>query len=381
MKLVRTFHPVGHGAFYTEQFYEKEKCVFTAVYDCGSKMRSADMDLYIDANFSNQSINAVFISHLHNDHISGISHLLQKNECYNTKIFIPFLTPEQKIASYIHNLENNEDGSGRVSNDLIERIYTSDLNERVVEVLPDEYGLDDDNGGNQNLQPIEISTCPNKLEKGIPLKGVNGSWMYYPYNTNHVLPSNFVDYLKNDIKIIKNNDVDFSSLKELCENQEDFNNLLKNYKEMVGHYNEYSMTVYSGSASGESQRCFCLGCGNEMTCYQCGLIVPDNPNCLYMGDFKASEENVSKLIGFYKKYFFASKTIQVPHHGSAKLNNSSEYGYKLFNSKVVAVISTNFHQYPGVPSANLILEIHKRNALPKFVTDKVDTRYVKEIAI
>ena len=35
MKLIRTFHAVGHGAFYTERFYEKEINIANIVFDCG----------------------------------------------------------------------------------------------------------------------------------------------------------------------------------------------------------------------------------------------------------------------------------------------------------------------------------------------------------
>ena len=36
MKLVRTFHPVGHGAFYTERFYdEHDQNIANIVFDCG----------------------------------------------------------------------------------------------------------------------------------------------------------------------------------------------------------------------------------------------------------------------------------------------------------------------------------------------------------
>lgn len=36
MKFVRTFHPIGHGAFYTERFYdETEQSVANYVFDCG----------------------------------------------------------------------------------------------------------------------------------------------------------------------------------------------------------------------------------------------------------------------------------------------------------------------------------------------------------
>ena len=37
MNMIRTFHPVGQGAFYSEEFFNPEgDCVFRAVYDCGS---------------------------------------------------------------------------------------------------------------------------------------------------------------------------------------------------------------------------------------------------------------------------------------------------------------------------------------------------------
>ena len=37
MKMIRTFHPVGQGAFYSEEFFDSEgNCVFRVVYDCGS---------------------------------------------------------------------------------------------------------------------------------------------------------------------------------------------------------------------------------------------------------------------------------------------------------------------------------------------------------
>lgn len=39
LKMVRTFHPVGQGAFYTERFYEGDKNVFNMVYDCGSSTK------------------------------------------------------------------------------------------------------------------------------------------------------------------------------------------------------------------------------------------------------------------------------------------------------------------------------------------------------
>lgn len=35
MKLIRTFHSVGHGAFYTERFYDDSQNVVNVVFNCG----------------------------------------------------------------------------------------------------------------------------------------------------------------------------------------------------------------------------------------------------------------------------------------------------------------------------------------------------------
>lgn len=72
MKLIRTFHPVGHGAFYTERFYDGSgKCIFTAVFDCGSKTIShQDLDAVVNSEFrQGENINFVFISHFHDDYV------------------------------------------------------------------------------------------------------------------------------------------------------------------------------------------------------------------------------------------------------------------------------------------------------------------------
>ena len=70
--MIRTFHPIGQGAFYTEEFNN-----FTAVYDCGSETDLPLLHHEIRETFSaHQHINALFISHFDNDHINGLEYLL-----------------------------------------------------------------------------------------------------------------------------------------------------------------------------------------------------------------------------------------------------------------------------------------------------------------
>lgn len=73
MKMIRTFHPVGHGAFYTERFYDDENVVL----DCGTLSTATQLNNEIKKlqKSGMKEIDAIFISHFHTDHISKIDAL------------------------------------------------------------------------------------------------------------------------------------------------------------------------------------------------------------------------------------------------------------------------------------------------------------------
>ena len=117
IRLDRTFWPVGHGAFYTEQFFDYEsKKMFTAVYDCGGignlrKGKAASLSSpfmedrvkeFLGTTFQETRpvIDVLFISHLHRDHINGIPSLLP----FVRRIVLPQLEEE----SYIEEEEDEE---------------------------------------------------------------------------------------------------------------------------------------------------------------------------------------------------------------------------------------------------------------------------------
>ena len=71
MSVVRTFHPVGQGGFYTETFDDSTNKSMV-VFDCGGNSKKF-MKEYMDSFLPSDKkaiIEAVFISHLHNDHIN-----------------------------------------------------------------------------------------------------------------------------------------------------------------------------------------------------------------------------------------------------------------------------------------------------------------------
>lgn len=377
MKLVRTFHPVGHGAFYTERFYEnyygyhRDECVFSVVYDCGcssEKLIKEQVEAYISdpANLHNNKIDVLFISHLHKDHIIGIPYLA--NIC--EKIYMPFLTPVQKVAEYVNNVVN-DDGLGTEANRIITDIYVGDLRSsgKIVEVLPaEEIGNIDEPVVNENYS-VDIMSWSDKLAVHTPLKNdYVPFWIHYPFHLSYNLPDDFKQFFINEGVIVEN-DVNFDALRKLCVKKRD--EIAELYRNEIGDLNEYSMTVYSGFNRlhlDKNSNVYCKIYEEER--YRECLF---SPNCMFTGDFVASNVNVPKLIGFYGDYFKKSPLLQVPHHGSSRVNRGV-YDYRILDWNKVAVMSLDFAKYPDkIPSKELLVELIKRNICTKCVTQDSDS--------
>ena len=79
MELTRIIHPVGQGGFYTETL-NNHGDEFNVVYDCGGNSKTFMEDylkrfIHDDAYKQKKRIDAVFISHLHADHVNGLKYL------------------------------------------------------------------------------------------------------------------------------------------------------------------------------------------------------------------------------------------------------------------------------------------------------------------
>lgn len=112
--LIRTIHPVGHGAFYTEELYDGNRQV-TVVYDCGWKEKTDKTALQREVNGFLQlpvkrHIDILFISHFDSDHVDGIK-MLQPYIDRQTKLVMAFKydyfyvnSPEVKYLSQAINI-------------------------------------------------------------------------------------------------------------------------------------------------------------------------------------------------------------------------------------------------------------------------------------
>ena len=93
-----TFHPVGHGLFYTGIIKNLEsRNQFTFIYDCGGKNTGIDSRI-LKADLP-EVIDLLIVSHFHADHINGILEL--KKKCKIKTAILPYLDETKKIYIFL----------------------------------------------------------------------------------------------------------------------------------------------------------------------------------------------------------------------------------------------------------------------------------------
>ncbi|MDO5770084.1 MAG: MBL fold metallo-hydrolase, partial [Psychrobacter sp.] len=97
--MIRTFHPVGQGAFYSECHSN-----FNIVYDCGTMSPKRARTVVEDA-FRDKVVDVLFISHFDKDHISSIPDLKKSTKQIRV-VVIPLLDNQQRnlLINFMHDL-------------------------------------------------------------------------------------------------------------------------------------------------------------------------------------------------------------------------------------------------------------------------------------
>lgn len=290
MVFKRILHPVGQGAFFSEQFFDDNgEVVFNVVYDCGEKASTKHLVKEIDNTFylngKPEEIDVMFISHLDEDHINGIGHLIGL-KCLTKRsvVILPLRYPLvlKLILQQIKSTANRTVSYGAY--DGLMRLFDSE-----AKIL----GIDD----NEELLANDALSIDEELSNVAPYTAIKSMqslkyrhiWCYLPFNT--ILDDNrrqkFLEAL-DDAKIDRNKLTDITYV------QQNLEKLIAIYKIMpksigrVTAINVNSLNVVSYAADGLEYRDEWLNyCGVSNRWWYPWFedwVYESRCSCLYTGD-------------------------------------------------------------------------------------------------
>ena len=351
MNMTRTFHPVGQGAFYSEEFFNPEgDCVFRAVYDCGSlkycglqrnrdgsPLTRRDVKMRVNCAFTDDhGIDVLFISHLDDDHVNLISCLKPFKRHQIRRVILPLLSAEERYVLTGYLLSRSR--RGRISdalNNIInspEDYFGNDTNVTFVRPAKVERSLmgnevDDEGVGVEDLQKEVSSLTKISIGKNLSGNGRMLRWVLIPYNHK---PERY-SVLKDTLKNVFGNEFQIANLKDPDFVIKNLKDLRRCYKALPDGINRNSMALYSGplddtclSSIGEVVGCDIWGrycpCDqfaeywlDRVLRHEQSSVFHGSPGCLYTGDVSLDDADLTRVFGRYVKNI---GMVQLPHHGS-----------------------------------------------------------------
>ena len=376
--MTRTFHPVGQGAFYSEQFHSEDGYDFRIVYDCGTKTSKEKVDpvkVIQDAFKDSKPIDILFISHFDKDHVSMISKLLNQHAIIK-RVVLPLLPVEETAALQAHYMHEGNTIGEHLLADPVGFFYNKAAVLRVestgnepIELSPNHAEVprnipyDSDvvilkpDGELVDAEPGNRKDIPSGARIFVP----RHSWCYIPHNYKY--PQRHQALLN---ELAKRADIDQTRLGEASYIDEKSTELNKVYRSLrtvgCGDINENSMLVYSGPPQCPPGMTYVWGeiCRNVhgIFCWH-----EDRPACIYSGD---SDFKKVKIHEVYKRLWKNVGTVQIPHHGSEVSFSAGFLGKG--GSVYICPISAHRHNKHH-PAPTVLKEILAGHSLPLIVDE------------
>lgn len=320
-KLTRTVYPIGLGGFASEIFSaDGFNNVFCAVYDCGSNTHGMNTRIASIIEHDIDSVDALFISHFHRDHINQIKKLPITKE---TKVFIPWLFDRYiLLKEYLWDMDYSSLVSWLQQNATVIFLDPIEVgNSQSVATIEEHYPEDEQN-------QLAFANFSDGQHIGHILKIIipNFDWCYIPLHLQDysVFDMFIKEVLKNGITAeeLEHFDVNEKALvrklskiyRDICKKQHNDGNL--NFSSMlltsrpIDAKVRYTCEVKHG-----------FGLFSPLVGYDYNYWCPyyqDNASCLYTGD---TPLHINTFMEVFKKLMpkimnAETGLVQLPHHGS-----------------------------------------------------------------
>ena len=379
--IVRTFHPVGQGAFYSERFFVKgqPKAQFNVVYDCGTGYGyvTKSQQVVSQSFTKDDVIDHLFLSHLDYDHISLVKYLMQNVRRVHN-IVMPFMYDDDIIFMITMMKISNHTNTASFLQGLLDHLHgeNSEDDFNLLQVVDSDYIYNEDyHRGNNSIWKNGATKTTD----------IDPDWILIPYNTRQTIGKdifiNNLDSLLRDALFVEElNRVGYSSINSgeklygELKNKTFASTILNNsvlkdgiknaYNKVEGGINDNSLLLYSGPASlDHGYRYVRCAWNNIFRFYRLDV------GCLYTGD---NDCNLSNWKNSFNSIWDNIGTIQLPHHGSIKsfnfLNNPIDKCY-------IFPVSCGSVNRNGHPSDKVLAYLLANNCYTYIVTELVNTAY------
>ncbi len=409
MNMIRTFHPVGQGAFYSEEFFSYEgDCVFRVVYDCGSleycglqrnsdgtPLKRKDIKERVKQAFPDgHGVDILFVSHLDDDHVNLIPCLKPFQNHQIRRVILPLLSAEERYVLTGYHLSRSR--KGRISdalNSIInnpEEYFGKNTKVTFVRSVGEARFYREDNQQNRVYRLEELPTIVLSLVEIVisgQAAGLQKDWLFVPYNHK---PERYSD-LKKELERALGKGFQIKNLKDPVFVIKNLKDLRRCYKALPEGINRNSMALYSGPRDGA---CSSTGdvvdgdiWGRYCPCDQFAEYWLDRvlrhepssifhgcPGCLYTGDISLDDADLTRVFGRYVRNI---GMVQLPHHGSL---DSFGTGDLPINRRVCVVTYGEKNQF-GHPAFAVKRAVAEKGGLWVDVTETDESRFKVEYTV
>ena len=400
----RIIHPVGQGAFYTEDFYGQNGYVGLVVYDCGTTKKAEKERLKEEIKRlpEGKDVDILFISHFDKDHVCGIKDLMQGRKI--KRVVIPQISGFEWFYIVEDACMSKPWVGYRVNRHLFDTISDlahSDSVGDVVEVKP----INDEgyHPGNierpnndipENDRPLESqhTSVKSNHQKGIMGRTQSSVvpdsksstfssgdnvyldsvkvWEYIPFNYTdgkdiNNLKDRINNVLRNELTNNGYNSIDQVPYQEVCNLIEPhLAEINKEYKNVFGSSNASSMCVYSGCLTGTVRDHFgglLFRSGKKREVFPEAEPIRKEA-CLYTGDSVLINNDKLKFLlehlGDRNKHI---GLFQIPHHGSRNnfdldsLDMMRDYGC-MPDYTFICYGTKNRYKHPSIRLVDMLLK-------------------------